>query len=204
MNPFAEASSRVQAEEAQLLRRARSGDLSAFNALVDLHQRLVYNLCLRMLGNRASAEDAAQETFISAFRHIDSCHGDRFRPWLLRIAANACTDEMRRRSRRPAISLDAPSPVDNTPLDPPDPAAGPEDESMRSEQRREIAAALLRLPEDQRLAVVLCDVHGLPYDEIATATGASLGTVKSRIARGREKLRRELAARGTFGARTPS
>ena len=204
MNPFAEPSSQVQAEEAELLRRARSGDLDAFNVLVDLHQRLVYNLCLRMLGSRAHAEDAAQDAFLSAFRHIRSCQGDRFRPWLLRIAANACTDELRRRGRRPAISLDAPSPLDDAPLDPPDPAAGPETEAMRAEQRREIAAALLRLPEDQRLAVVLCDVHGLPYDEIAAATGASLGTVKSRIARGREKLRGLLTAQGTLGARAPS
>jgi RNA polymerase sigma-70 factor (ECF subfamily) len=196
MNPSSAASSsQVQAQEADLLRRARSGDLDAFNGLVELHERLVYNLCLRMLGSRAHAEDAAQEAFISAFRHIGSCQGDRFRPWLLRIAANACTDELRRRGRRPAVSLDAPSPLDEAPIDPPDRALGPEAEALRSEQRREIAAALLRLPEDQRLAVILCDVQGFPYEEIAAATGASLGTVKSRIARGREKLRHEVAAR---------
>jgi len=199
MNPSAESSSHARAQEADLLRGARSGDLDAFNALVELHERLVYNLCLRMLGNRAHAEDAAQETFISAFRHIRSCQGDRFRPWLLRIASNACTDELRRRGRRPAVSLDAPTPLDEAPAEPPDRGEGPEAAALRAEQRREIAAALLRLPRDQRLAVVLCDVHGLAYDEIAAATGASLGTVKSRIARGREKLRQELAAREQSG-----
>jgi RNA polymerase sigma-70 factor, ECF subfamily len=203
MDPLVNAPASATEEQA-LLDRARGGDLDAFNALVDLHQRLVFNVCLRMLGNRTAAEDAAQEAFLSAYRHIDACKGAHFRAWLLRIAANACTDELRRRQRRPAISLDAPQPLDAPPLDAPDPAPGPEAEALRSEQRRSIAAALLRLPEDQRLAVVLCDVQGLAYDEIAEATGVSLGTVKSRIARAREKLRRELSATGTAGARAPS
>ncbi|MBF6600414.1 MAG: sigma-70 family RNA polymerase sigma factor [Dehalococcoidia bacterium] len=197
MNLFAGPSARAAADEPELLHRARAGDLDAFNALVDLHQRLVYNLCRRMLGSTSLAEDATQEAFLSAWRHIAGCTGDRFRPWLLRIAANACTDELRRRHRRPAISLDAPQPIDEAPLDVPDPAPGPDSAVVRSEQRRVIAAALLRLPEDQRLAVVLRDVQGLSYEEIAEATKASLGTVKSRIARGRAKLRRTLA--GTSG-----
>jgi RNA polymerase sigma-70 factor (ECF subfamily) len=204
MNLFAGPSSPAAADEAELLRRARNGDLDAFNALVGLHQRLVYNLCRRMLASTSLAEDATQETFLSAYRNIGRCTGDRFRPWLLRIAANACTDELRRRGRRPALSLDAPRPVDDidardASIDVPDTAAGPEAEALRSEQRRTIAAALLRLPEDQRFAVILCDVQGFSYDEIAEATKASLGTVKSRIARGREKLRRELGGEGTIG-----
>jgi RNA polymerase sigma-70 factor (ECF subfamily) len=204
MEPRADPPSPAVADEAALLDRARHGDLDAFNALVDLHQRLVFNVCLRLLGNSTLAEDAAQDAFLAAFRHIAACKGESFRPWLLRIAANACTDELRRRGRRPAISLDAPRPLEHDPLDAPDPAPGPEAEALRSEQRRTIAAALLHLPNDQRLAVVLCDVQGLAYDEIAEATGVSLGTVKSRIARAREKLRRELGVAGTSGARSPS
>ncbi len=199
MNASAGSSSQAQAQEAAVLRRARLGDLDAFNSLVDLHQRAVYNLCLRMLGSAAVAEDATQEAFLSAYRHIAACKGDRFRPWMLRIAANACSDELRRRRRRPALSLDEPRRPDEPPLDPADPAPGPESETLRAEQRRLIAAALLRLPEDQRLAVILCDVQGCSYDEIAEATRTPLGTVKSRIARGREKLRRELTAAGTIG-----
>jgi RNA polymerase sigma-70 factor (ECF subfamily) len=190
--------------EDRLLARARDGDLDAFNELVDRHQRLVYNLCCRMLGSTSLAEDVTQDTFLSAFRNITRCKGDRFRPWLLRIAANACTDELRRRSRRRAVSLDAPQPVDEAPIDPPDPAPGPESEALRSEQRRQIAAALLRLPGDQRLAVVLCDIQGLSYDEISAAMGVSIGTVKSRIARGREKLRHEVSGLGTFALRASS
>ncbi|MHB8375564.1 MAG: RNA polymerase sigma factor [Dehalococcoidia bacterium] len=204
MNPLAGPSPQAQAEEAELLRRARLGDLDAFNALVDIHQRVVYNLCLRMLGIRVLAEDAAQDAFLSAFRHIAACKGNQFRPWLLRIAANACTDELRRRGRRPSVSLDVPPRIDESSLDPADPAPGPESEALRSEQRRLIAAALLRLPDDQRLAVILCDVQGFSYDEIAEITHASLGTVKSRIARGREKLRRELVPPGTIGGAAAS
>lgn len=179
-------------DEPALAERARDGDLDAFNALVDLHQRAVYNLCLRMLGNPQAAEDATQEAFVSAYRALRSFRGTQFRPWLMRIAANACTDEMRRRGRRPSVSLEAPPPGSEEPMDPPDAAPGPEAEALRGEQRRAIQAALLTLPRDQRLAVVLCDVQGYAYEEIAAVMSTSVGTVKSRIARGREKLRRVL------------
>ena len=178
--------------EPEFLRRARDGDLDAFNALVDLHQRRVYNLCLRMLGSSAPAEDATQDAFLSAYRNLHRFRGGAFRPWLMRIASNACIDELRKRGRRPAVSLDAPLPNSNDPIDVADTAAGPETEALRSEQHRTVQAALLRLPPDQRMAVVLCDVQGFAYEEIADAMRTSVGTVKSRIARGREKLRREL------------
>jgi RNA polymerase sigma-70 factor (ECF subfamily) len=185
--------------EADLVRRAQGGDLDAFNGLVDAHQRITYNLCLRMLGSPAAAEDATQDAFLSAYRSIASFRGGSFRPWLMRIASNACTDELRRRQRRPAMSLDAPPPGSDEPLELPDPAAGPEVEALRAEQQAVVQAALLKLPPDQRLAVVLCDMQGFAYEEIAEAMRTSVGTVKSRIARGREKLRREL--RGELGPR---
>ncbi len=178
--------------EAALIARARTGDLDAFNALVDLHQRLAYNLCYRMLGSAPAAEDATQDAFLSAYRNLSRFTGAHFRAWLMRIAANACTDELRRRQRRPAISLDAPTPLAEDPLQIADPASGPEVEALRSEQQAVVQAALLRLPPDQRLAVVMCDMQGFAYEEIAEAMRTSIGTVKSRIARGRGKLRREL------------
>jgi RNA polymerase sigma factor (sigma-70 family) len=177
--------------EEALLRDARRGDLGCFNSLVELHQHAVFNLCLRMLGNPAAAEDATQDAFLSAFRRIASLKGDTFRPWLMRIAANACTDELRRRSRRPALSLDTGN-EDETPLDVADPAPGPEVEALRGESEARVQAALLRLPHDQRVAVIMCDVQGFAYEEIAASMRTSIGTVKSRIARGRDKLRREL------------
>jgi RNA polymerase sigma-70 factor (ECF subfamily) len=182
--------------EADCIDQAKSGDLDAFNTLVDQHQRLVYNLCLRMIGQSHAAEDAAQEAFLSAWRNIGGFRGTSFRAWLMRIAANACTDELRRRARRPAASLDAPPPGSDDPLDVADPAPGPETEALRREEQARVQAALLRLPPDQRLAVIMCDLQGFAYDEIAEAMRTSIGTVKSRIARGREKLRRELAPGG--------
>jgi RNA polymerase sigma-70 factor (ECF subfamily) len=172
--------------------RARDGDLDAFNALVEQHQRVVFNLCLRMLGSPAAAEDATQDAFLSAYRSIGGFRGGGFRPWIMRIAANACTDELRRRGRRPAVSLDAPAPGSDDPLDVADAGPGPEAEALRHEQRDAVQAALLLLPADQRLAVVMCDIQGFTYEEISGAMRSSIGTVKSRIARGREKLRREL------------
>lgn len=179
--------------EAALVQRARNGDLDAFNLLVDAHQRLTYNLCFRMLGNREAAEDATQDAFLSAFRALSTFKGASFRSWLMRIAANACTDELRRRGRRPAVSLATPAPGADAPIDVADPASGPEDLTLQSEQRAAVQAALLKLPPDQRLAVIMCDLEGFAYEEIAEAMRTSIGTVKSRIARGRDKLRRVLA-----------
>jgi RNA polymerase sigma-70 factor (ECF subfamily) len=177
-------------QQDEQLRLARQGDLSAFNALVLQYQSLVFNLCLRQLGQREPAEDATQETFVSAWRNISSLRGS-FRPWLLRIAANACTDEQRRRGRRPASSLDVA--LEAGVPEPPDEDTLPEASALQGELRREVEAALQRLPDEQRLAVVLCDLQGLDYAEIASVTRASLGTVKSRIARGRARLRELLA-----------
>ncbi|HEY7466786.1 MAG TPA: sigma-70 family RNA polymerase sigma factor [Dehalococcoidia bacterium] len=176
--------------EERRARLAREGDLSAFNELVVEYQALVYNVCYRMLGQAQAAEDAAQEAFVSAWRNIGTLRGEAFRPWVLRIAANLCRDELRRRVRRPSSSLDValeagvPEPPDEDPL--------PEDTALNAELRAGLDAALAALPDDQRTAIVLCDVDGLDYSEIAAVMKTSLGTVKSRIARGRLRLREAL------------
>ena len=183
--------------EPELIERSRRGDLEAFNTIVAAYQNQVYGLCLRMLGSPQAAEDAAQEAFISAFRNVGRMRGESVRPWLLRIASNACIDEHRRRRRRPQVSLDVASQEDE-PERPPevaDPSAGPEQQALRGELREALQAELLSLPSDQRLAVILCDVEGLSYDEIATTMKSSVGTVKSRISRGRARLRESLRAR---------
>ncbi len=195
-NPTPEASPTPHGVEADLVLDACAGDLDAFNALVDAHQHAVYNVCLRMLGSRAPAEDAAQDAFLSAFRNVRSFKGASFRAWLMRIAANACTDELRRRARRPALSLDAPPPGADDPIEVADTSAGPEALALQHEEHARVQAALLRLPADQRLAVIMCDLQGFAYEEIAEAMATSIGTVKSRIARGREKLRGELGPSG--------
>lgn len=188
-SPSSDTTDAPRQMEAACVARARAGDLDAFNQLVDLHQRSVFALCVRMIGDAAAAEDAAQDAFISAYRNIASFRGENFRAWLMRITANACTDELRRRRRRPSVSLEAPAPGHDEPLDFPDAAAGPEALALSAEAQTRVQEALARLPADQRLAVVLCDIEGYAYEEIAEVMRVSLGTVKSRIARGREKLR---------------
>jgi len=186
----------METEEAVLVERSQGGDLDAFNALVLAYQGQVYNLCLRMLGFPQAAEDAAQEAFIAAYRAVPRFRGGRFRAWLLRIAANACYDELRRRRSRPQVPLEAPADDERPRAELPASDEPLEQRAERLELARCLQEGLASLPPDQRLAVILRDVQGLAYEEVAEATGASLGTVKSRISRGRAALRDFLLARG--------
>jgi|HigsolmetaAR202D_1030399.scaffolds.fasta_scaffold00003_109 RNA polymerase sigma factor, sigma-70 family len=183
-------------EERRLVASAQRGDLESFNQLVRLYEGRVYNLCLRMLGDPESAADATQDSFISAYRNLRSFRGGSFRSWLLRIATNACYDVLRVRKRKPATSLDAAlsSDDENMKLDPPDPSESPDDTALRHELSEAIQVGLNQLPEDQRLVVILSDIQGMAYDEIATITNSNLGTVKSRLSRGRARLRDILRA----------
>ena len=181
-------------DEPALIHQAQNGDLNAFNRLVLEYQTQVYNLAYRIMGDEASAADAAQEAFISAYKHIGYYRGGSFKAWLLRIVTNACYDELRRRKRRPAASLDALSVVPEGPDAVSEAALVSKDESPEARsERREMAEAIQRclsgLPEDMRLVAVMCDVQGMDYAEIAAATGAALGTVKSRLSRARARLR---------------
>ena len=169
-------------EDATLAVRAANGELAAFNELVERYQSAVYNLCLRMLGQPAAAEDATQETFFAAYRSIRSLRGAGVRAWLLRIASNQCLDVLRARTRRPAVGLPEEVLVE-------DPAPGPAESALSAEAIRAIERALAQLPADQRLCVVLIDVQGLDYAEAAAVSGANLGTVKSRLSRARAALR---------------
>ena len=187
-------------DELELVERSRQGDLEAFNAIVAAYQDRVYNLCLRMLCSSQAAEDATQEAFLSAYRNVGRMRGASLRAWLFRIAANACIDELRRRRRHAQVSLEAPAPhaadeESERAMEVADPAAGPEQLALRVEVCEALQAELLRLPPDQRLAVVLCDVEGLSYEEIAASMRSSIGTVKSRISRGRARLREALRSR---------
>lgn len=178
------------AEIDALVRQAQRGDLTAFNALVLRHQNAVYSLTLRMLGRPEAAEDVTQEAFINAWRRIDSFRGGSFRSWLFTIAANRARDDLRRRSRRPQTSLDAARDDPARPdLDPPDRGPTPEGAAEQAELRAALEAALRALPPDWREVVLLSDVHGMDYAEIAVATGVALGTVKSRLSRARARLR---------------
>jgi len=197
---------RVQPEAGTLehaLVAAQRGDVAAFNTLVQAFQRQVFNVCYRTLGNAEDAADSTQDAFLSAFRGLKSFSGPGagLRGWLLRIAVNTCYDELRRRQRRPTESLDAlgtwdPEHEIAAAERVVDPTAGPEQQSLSNETARHIQQAIDRLPPDQRLAVVLCDVQGLSYEEAAQAMSVELGTVKSRLSRARAQLRIALTKKG--------
>jgi len=171
----------------ELLAAHLRGDRDAFGQLVGRHERRVYGICLRMLGNREDAQDAAQEAFISALRRAASFRQEAaFSTWLYRIAVNAATDQARRRGR-----------ARTTPLEPEDagvplPARDHSDHGEDVATAVTVQAALTRVPEEFRAAVVLCDLLRLPYAEAAAALGVPVGTVKSRVYRGRLALAGEL------------
>lgn len=180
-------------EDLQLVKLAQQGDMIAFNMIVERHQRAVYTTCYRMLRDSQLAEDAAQDAFLRAWNAIDTFRGGMVRPWLLRIATNRTYDVLRSRARRPAQSLDAQlfesEPEWSTHVSG---AEHPEHFTSRGELSTILESALAMLPEDQRLAIVLSDVQGYPYDEIAKIAGVAVGTVKSRISRGRARMREHL------------
>jgi RNA polymerase sigma factor (sigma-70 family) len=186
----------MHTEETALIERSQGGDLDAFNALVLAYQSQVYNLCLRMLGSPQAAEDATQEAFIAGYRAISRFRHGSFRAWLLRIAANACYDELRRRRSRPQVPLEASPDEERPAAEFPAPDEPLDQRAERLELARCLQEGLASLPADQRLAVILRDVQGLAYEEVAAATAATLGTVKSRISRGRTAVRNFLLARG--------
>jgi len=184
------------ADEEALVQQAQKGDLGAFNALVVRHQEQAYNLALRLLGSAGPAADVTQDAFLSAYQGIAAFRGGSFRAWILRIVSNGCYDYLRVQRRRPTTSLDALTDDPDSPVSFPDPGELPEQAAVRHELAREIQAGLLTLPLEQRVVVVLSDVQGLRYDEIAEATHTTLGTVKSRLSRARASLRLYLSARG--------
>ena len=184
-------------DDAALVAPAQSGDRSAFNRLVARYQDRVYGLCLRLTGDPDTADDAAQETFIAAYRHLQDFRGGSFPAWLMRIATRRCYDVHRRRQRRPSVSLDRPGRPNEETEGPaatlPDPQPGPEAAAEGRELAAVLQAGLLTLPPDQRTALTMCDVLGYDYQTIAESTQVPLGTVRSRINRGRRRLREYLA-----------
>jgi len=179
-------------DEAGLIQDAQQGDFEAFNRLILAYQDRVYNQAFRVLGEYQSADDATQEAFISAYKNIRTFRGGSFRAWLLRIVTNACYDELRRKKRRPTTPLE---PVDDEgeEIESPhwiaDPGELPEDNVARSELANAIQACLDQLSDDFRVVVVLVDVQGLDYLEASEIIGKPLGTIKSRLARARNRMR---------------
>jgi RNA polymerase sigma-70 factor (ECF subfamily) len=180
----------IQRRDLVLLEQAREGSLEAFNSLVECYQDHLYALVVRMVPDRDQAADAVQEAFFAAYRNLHRFRGGSVRSWLSRITVNAAMDLQRRKKRRPAQPY--PELEDESWQPPAGPDADPEQTALGDERTRVLTAALNAIAPDQRTAIVLYDVEGYDYAEIADITGVSLGTVKSRIHRGRLALREHL------------
>jgi RNA polymerase sigma-70 factor, ECF subfamily len=183
----------VQRRDLILLERAREGDLDAFNDLVECYQDQLFALVVRMVPDRDQASDVTQEAFFSAYRNLSSFRGGSVKSWLNRIAVNAAMDIQRARKRRPVQPY--PELEDESWQPPAGEEADPVTTALTTERTLALNAALASITVDQRTAIVLYDVEGYDYAEIADMTGVSLGTVKSRIHRGRLALRDRLADR---------
>lgn len=175
-----------------LIEHAQGGELEAFNLLIDRHRQAVYRVALRYMRDPDLAADVTQDAFLRAYRSIDSFRNDRgggFRPWLLRITANRALDVLRARARRPASSLDAMLEQRESNWEPTLDEDGPTELAERRALRDQIEHVIGQLSEDQRMAVVLYDIEGYSYEEMAEITDVAIGTVKSRLHRGRARLR---------------
>jgi RNA polymerase sigma-70 factor (ECF subfamily) len=184
-------------DDRELVRRFLLGDARAFTTLVERHQARVYGLCLRVTGNPEDAADAAQEAFLSALRKLGQFRGDAaFTTWMHRVTVNACYDLLRKRSRQPSLHLV----TDETFV--PEPGPPTPDHADEVAGTRDAAAALALVPEEFRVALVLADVQDLPYEEIAKILDVPVGTVKSRVFRGRVALARAMGVQREPGTRS--
>jgi RNA polymerase sigma-70 factor, ECF subfamily len=177
----------------RLVRRFQEGSAEAFEVLVQRHGTRVYNLCFRIVGDPEEAADASQDTFLSALRKLNTFRGDSaFTTWLHRVAVNACYDSLRRKRRRPLLQI-----VRDEDDDRPEPSLPSPDHADQVVFSVDVGRALMEVPEEFRVVLVLADVQDLPYDEIARVLEIPVGTVKSRVFRGRAALGRALGtARG--------
>lgn len=180
----------AQSEEAILIEQARRGNLEAFNQLVISHQNALYTVAYRLMGDSDAAMDMAQEALITAYRKLDTYQGGNFGAWLRRIVTNRCYDELRKHKRQPTLSLDDGG-RDGIPI--PDRSPSPERVVQDNELQRAIQDCIASLSAEQRLVLVLSDVNGMAYQEIADQEGVQLGTVKSRLSRARLAMRQCLA-----------
>jgi RNA polymerase sigma-70 factor (ECF subfamily) len=185
-------------DERSLITRTLAGDDDAFAGLVQLHQTTVYNIAYRMVGQRDTAQSLAQETFLRAFKALDTFNLNRpFGPWLYRIATNLSINWIKRK-RPPTVSIETPAGFDETesePLDIPDSSAEPAEHFAQMEMQAELRQAILLLPVEYRSVIELRHFQELNYDEIASALKIPVGTVKTRLFRARRMLRDRLESR---------
>ncbi len=179
----------------ELLARSQKGDMEAFTILVERYQKMLYTIAFRFLGNPEDAGDAAQEALVRAFKNLPGFRGQcSFKTWLQHIIANICRDALRRMSRRPTLSLDSLREIEGAPweLAAEEEVTSPEEVFLAREGEDHIHQLIQALTPEYRLVVIMRDLQGFSYEEIATSLGCSIGTVKSRLSRARQFLRRHL------------
>ncbi len=184
--------------EGLLLEKAKKGDVEAFEELIAGYQKRVFNIALKMIGNHEDASELAQETFIRVFKSIGKFKEESlFSTWIYRIATNICLDELRRRKGRKEVSLDEDIKLENGDVSRQIEDTGPSPEAIaeRNELRRKVNDAIGLLTEEHRLVIIMRDIQGFSYEEIAKITGCPEGTVKSRINRARQSLKQLLKDR---------
>jgi len=176
--------------EEKLIQLASKGDAQAFNELMAMHERRMYAVALKTCSNHEDAQDCLQEAMLRIFRSISSFKGQSsFSTWVYRITMNTCLDELRRRKNRPSTSLDS---LLDSGWSPSDDRDSPEKHAIRMTKQQQLRQFIEELPEDMRAAVILRDIEGYSYEDIAGMLNANVGTIKSRISRGREKLREKI------------
>lgn len=179
-------------DEQVLVQEAVSGNLDAFNRLVLEYQSLAFNVAYRILYDAELAEDATQTAFISAYKNLLKFRGGSFKAWLIRIVTNACYDELRRKKRQPTTPLEPLSDETDEEMESPswlaDDSRSPEEITEQAELEYAVQHCLENLPEDYKLIVMLVDIQGFDYSEASKVVQRPLGTVKSRLARGRMKM----------------
>lgn len=187
-------------EDERLVELAVGGDAYAFETLMQKHESRMFAVALRMCANREDAQDCLQDAMLRIYKAMPSFKGQSsFSTWAYRITMNTCLDDLRRKKVRKATSLDAMLDLGWSPVDPGD---TPEKHADNAEMRRELSKAIQQLPEDMRAAIVLRDIQGFSYDEIAQMLDANVGTIKSRISRGRERLRDILSGQAELFGRS--
>ncbi len=192
-----EARSRApEADDGALIREFLADNIQAFDRLVVRHQSMVLNLCFRIIGDYDEANDCAQETFIKVYNNLKTFRfQSSFTTWLYRIAVNTCRNRLASagsRMKKKTVRIDNPSDLDGETLDIHDCSFNPAEVFEKKERSRLIHEAIRALPDELGVLVMLRDLEGKPYEEIADITGVNLGTVKSRLARARHMLRESL------------